>query len=138
MMGSVPGSGCILIGDKGKIFSPDDYGARFFLRLKDEKELLDSKNHDAAKAIPRKIEFNAFEGNGDKRQHLEWIAACKGGKPGYSNFDIAAYLTEIILLGCIALRVGKKLEWDGPNMRAKNAPEAAQFVKRNYRKGWEL
>jgi hypothetical protein len=138
MMGSVPGSGCMLIGDKGKIFSPDDYGARFFLRLKDEKELVDSKNHDAVKAIPRKIEFNAFEGNGDKRQHLEWIAACKGGKPGYSNFDIAAYLTEIILLGCVALRVGRKLEWDGPNMRAKNAPEAAQFVKRNYRKGWEL
>jgi hypothetical protein len=83
--------------------------------------------------IPR----NEFQGDGDKRHHLEWIAACKGGKPGYSEFDIAAYLTEIILLGCIALRVGKKLEWDGPNMKATNAPEAAQFVKRNYRKGWE-
>ncbi len=138
MMGNVPGSGCILIGDKGKLFSPDDYGARFFLRLKDEKELVDGKNHDAVKAIPRTIDFNAAQGSGDARQHLEWIAACKGGKPGYSNFDIAAYLTEIILLGCVALRVGKKLEWDGPNMRAKNAPEAAQFVKRDYRKGWEL
>ena len=64
----------------------------------------------------------------------------KGGPAAYSNFDIAAYLTEIILLGCIALRVGvgKKLDWDGPNMRATNAPEAEQFVKRNYRKGWKL
>ena len=69
---------------------------------------------------------------------MEWIAACKGGKPGYSDFDIAAYLTEIILLGCVALRVGRKLEWDGPNMRAKNAPEAAQFITRHPRKGWKL
>jgi hypothetical protein len=137
MMDNVPGSGCLLIGDKGKLFSPDDYGAKFFVKLKDEKELTDGKMHEAVKAIPMTIPRNEFQGDGDKRHHLEWIAACKGGKPGYSEFDIAAYLTEIILLGCIALRVGKKLEWDGPNMKATNAPEAAQFVKRNYRKGWE-
>ena len=52
--------------------------------------------------------------------------------------ELAAYLTEIILLGCVALHTGKKLEWDGPNMVAKNAPEAAQFVKRDYRKGWSV
>jgi hypothetical protein len=137
MTGQVPGSGCILIGDKGKIFSPDDYGAKFFVRLKDEKGLVDSKSHEAVKAIPQSIPRNAFQGDADRRQHLEWIAACKGGKPGYSDFDIAAYLTEIILLGCVSLRVGKKLEWDGPNMQAKNAPEAAQFVRRENRKGWE-
>ena len=137
MMGSVPGSGCILVGDKGVIFSPDDYGAKFFLKMKDEKSFTESGKHDAVKAIPQSIPRNEFQGEADKRQHLEWIAACKGGKPGYSNFDIAAYLTEIILLGCVALRTGKKLEWDGPNMKAKNAPEAAQFVKRTNRKGWE-
>lgn len=139
MMDNVPGSGCLLIGDKGKLFSPDDYGAKFFLKLKDEKELTDGKMHEAVKAIPTTIPRNEFgdERDGDKRHHLEWIAACKGGKPGYSNFDIAAYLTEIILLGCVALRVGKKLEWDGPNMKALNAPEAAHIVKREYRKGWE-
>ena len=54
------------------------------------------------------------------------------------NFDIAAYLTEIILLGCVALRVGKKLEWDGPKILAQNAPEAAHIVRRENRKGWEL
>jgi hypothetical protein len=138
MMGQVPGSGCILVGDKGKIFSPDDYGAKFFLRLKDEKELTDSRNHEAVKVIPQSIPRSEFQGDADARQHLEWIKACKGGRTPYSNFDIAAYLTEIILLGCVAMRVGKKLEWDGPNMKAKNAPEAAQFVKRNYRKGWEV
>jgi predicted dehydrogenase len=137
MMDNVPGSGCLLIGDKGKLFSPDDYGAKFFVKLKDEKELTDGKMHEAVKAVPVTIPRNEFQGDGDKRHHLEWIAACKGGKPGYSDFDIAAYLTEIILLGCVALRVGKKLEWDGPNMKATNAPDAAHFVKRNYRKGWE-
>jgi len=138
MMGSVPGSGCILVGDDGKIFSPDDYGANFFIKHKSDKEYVPSKNSDAVKAVPQTIPRNAFTGDTDKRHHLEWIAGCKGGPTPYSNFDIAAYLTEIILLGCVALRTGKKLEWDGPNMRAKNAPESAQYVKRNYRNGWSL
>jgi hypothetical protein len=138
MMGEVPGSGCLLIGDKGKLFSPDDYGAKFFIRLNGEKELSNGAAHDAVKAIPQTIARNAFQGNGDYRHHLEWIAGCKGGPMPYSNFDIAAYLTEIILLGCVAMRVGKKLEWDGPNMRATNAPEAMQFVNRTNRKGWTI
>ena len=138
MMGSVPGSGCILVGDDGKIFSPDDYGANFFIKHKSATEYVPSKNSDAVNAVPQTIQRNAFTGGTDERHHLEWIAGCKGGPTPYSNFDIAAYLTEIILLGCVALRTGKKLEWDGPNMRALNAPEAAQYVKRNYRRGWSL
>jgi len=61
-------------------------------------------------------------------------------KASYSNFDIAAYLTEIILLGCIALNVGEgvRMEWDGPKMMSPNVPEAAKFVKRDSRPGWEL
>ncbi len=138
MMGSVPGSGCILVGDKGKIFSPDDYGANFFVKLTDDKEFVPSKNSAAVKAIPQTIPRNAFQGDADKRQHLEWIAGCKGGPTPYSNFDVAAYLTEIILLGCVAMQVGKKIEWDGPNMRATNAPEAAQYITRGNRKGWSI
>jgi hypothetical protein len=138
LLDQVPDSGCLLIGDKGKIFSPDDYGTRFFLKLSGQSEFTDGKDHEAVQAIPQTVPRNEFEGNTDLRHHLEWIAACKGGRPGYSNFDVTAYLTEIILLGCVALRVGKKLEWDGPNMRATNAPEAAQYVRREYRKGWEI
>ena len=136
----VSGSGCLLVGDKGEVYSGDDgdQDLRFFVKLKDEKELRRGLDHDAVKAIPQTLARNAFQGSPDQRQHLEWIAACKGGKPGYSNFDIAAYLTEIILLGCVALRVGKKLEWDGPKMLAKNAPEAEEFVRRNYRRGWAV
>ena len=138
MMGQVPGSGCVLIGDKGKIFSGNDYGGNFHLKLTGDKELTVSDKHDAVRAVPTTIVRNPYQGGLDLRHHLEWIAACKGGRPAYSDFSIAAYLTEIILLGCVALQTGRKLEWDGPNMRATNAPEAAQFVKRQNRKGWRL
>jgi hypothetical protein len=138
LLEKVPDSGCLLIGDKGRMFSPDDYGTRCYIRMTDEKELRDAKDHEAARAIPESIVRNTLSNDNDHAHHLEWINACKGGPDPYSNFGVAAYLTEIILLGCIALRVGKKLEWDGPNMRAKNAPEAAQYVKREYRKGWKL
>lgn len=138
MMDKVPDSGCLLIGEKGQLFSPDDYGARFFVKLNDEKELTSGKDHEALKNIPETLPRNHLAKDTDTKQHLEWIAACKGGPMPYSRFEIAAYLTEIILLGCVASRVGKALEWDGPKMRATNAPEAAHFVKREYRKGFRL
>jgi len=138
LLENVPIAGCLLIGQKGILFSPDDYGARFFIKLNDEKELINGNAHEAAKAVPVTIPRNPHQGDADLKQHLEWIDGCKGGPTPYSNFDVAAYLTEIILLGCVALRAGKKLEWDGPAMKARNAPEAAKFVKREYRKGWSL
>ncbi|HWD21403.1 MAG TPA: Gfo/Idh/MocA family oxidoreductase [Verrucomicrobiae bacterium] len=148
LLGKVSNSGCIMIGEKGMVFSPDDGDGifHFSVKLKDEKELQDSSKHPAVAGIPETLPRNAFVAStGDQPypdlwHHMEWIAACKSGKheTAYSNFDIAAYLTEIILLGCVALRAGKKLEWDGPGMAAKNAPEAAQFVKRQYRAGWEI
>ncbi len=63
----------------------------------------------------------------------------RDGTPAYSNFDIAAYLTEIILLGCVALRTGEgiKVDWDGPNMKSPNCSSANDFVRRKNRHGWE-
>jgi hypothetical protein len=91
-------------------------------------------------AIPEVIPRNPFKGDNDLRQHLEWIAAIKANKPEdcYSRFVIGASLTEIMVLGCVSLRVGKKIEWDGPNLRALNCPEAAQFIKRENRAPWAL
>ena len=131
--GELPASGCLVIGDKGKLFAGDDYGARFQVILKDEKEYTTSEKHEACVAVPQTIPRSPGHDQ-------EWFAMMKGGPAAYSNFNIAAYLTEIILLGCVALRsgVGHKLDWDGPNMRATNAPEAAQFVKRQNRQGWEI
>ena len=147
LRGSLPGSGCLIIGDKGKIFSPDDYGSQFFFMLKGDSGLTPAKSkiegkeveHEAIRAIPQTIP-RLPSANNDLMQKKEWLDAVRGGRPAYSNFDIAAYLTEIILLGCVAMRVGvgSRLDWDGPNMRAKNAPEAAQYVRREYRKGWKL
>ena len=68
----------------------------------------------------------------------EWLDAIKGGPKPYSNFDVAGLLTEFILLGNVAIRTGKKLEWDGAGCRVTNCPEAEILVRKEYRKGWEL
>jgi GFO/IDH/MocA oxidoreductase family protein len=138
----LPASGCLIIGSKGKVFSPDDYGSQFFFSLTGDKAFQAARTrdseHEAIRHIPQSIP--RLSGDGDRSQKEEWIKAIRGGPPAYSNFDIAAYLTEIILLGCVAMRVGvgKRLDWDGPKMRAKNTREADQFVRRHYRKGWTV
>jgi predicted dehydrogenase len=73
-----------------------------------------------------------------QEHHQDWLSACKGGKPASSNFDYAGPLTEMILLGNLALRAGRKLEWDGPNMKCTNWPAADVYVRREYRAGWTL
>jgi len=77
--------------------------------------------------------------------HKEWLSACKGGKPAGSNFDWAGPLTEVVLLGNIAIRMSQqlyekdlKLYYDGPNMKITNLPEANKYIRDEYRKGWEL
>jgi predicted dehydrogenase len=68
-----------------------------------------------------------------------WIDACKGGPAACSNFEVAGPLTESVLLGSIAVRMpDKKLEWDGPNMKITNNPEANELLGRQYREGWTL
>jgi len=68
-----------------------------------------------------------------------WIQACKGGKPATSNFDYSGPFTEMVVMGNLALkRLGKKLLWDGENMRFTNDDEANKYVMWPARKGWEL
>lgn len=131
MRGKLPDSGCLIIGEKGRIFSPDDYGTMFFVQLEGEKEFTNGTKHEAALAVPETIPRSPG--------HVqEWFDMIKTGAPAYSNFEIGGYLTEIILLGCIALKVGEgvRMEWDGPNMLSPNCPQAARFVKRDERTGW--
>jgi hypothetical protein len=140
MLGEVPGSGCLLIGEAGRLFSPDDYGEEFFIRRNGEPKFTHYKKHPAVAAVPQSLPRNPFKGDNDHRHHLEWLAAIKAGKPAdcYSRFAVGAQLTEIMLLGCVALRARKKIRWDGPNMRAPNAPETASLIKREYRYPWTL
>jgi hypothetical protein len=139
MFDELPGSGALIIGDKGKLFSPDDYGAKFFVILNGEKEFTPGDQHAACTAVPESIPRAPQGDRSLTTRHMqEWFIMMKEGKPAYSNFDIAAYLAEVILLGCVALRLGegRRMEWDGPNMRSPNQPDAAKFVTRQHRHGW--
>jgi hypothetical protein len=70
---------------------------------------------------------------------VEWVNHAKGlGPVPGSNFQYSGWTTEANHLGNVAYRTGKKIEWDYQNLRARNAPEAAPFIKRpEYRKGWQ-
>jgi hypothetical protein len=128
----LPKSGALIIGDKGQLFSPDDYGAEFYLVLNGEKEFVPGDDHEAVKAVPQTIPRSPG--------HMkEWFQMMKEGVPAYSNFDIAGYLVEVILLGCVALRVGegRRMKWDGPSASSPNFPEASRFLQRHNRHGWE-
>ena len=115
--------GVLLVGDKGTIMAKDENAQD--PRLIPESRMREYKQPE--KTIPRSIGHCA-----------EWIEACKGGKPAGANFDYAGPLTEVVLLGNIAIRTGKKLYWDGPNMRCANVPEANAYVTKEYRKGWSI
>jgi len=120
----LPKNGTIIVGSNGRIVFRDWHPDHF--RLLPEEKFKDFKG--PAPTIPR-----APEG-----QYKEWIAACKGGPMCLSNFDYAARLTEFVLLGNVALRVGQKIEWDAKKLKAKNCPAADRFIHREYRKGWKL
>ena len=64
----------------------------------------------------------------------EWIEACKGGVPAGANFDYAGPLTEMVLLGNLAVRSGKRIEWDSKKMLCTNVPEVNEYVRKQYRK----
>ncbi|UCF17794.1 MAG: hypothetical protein JSW59_10080, partial [Phycisphaerales bacterium] len=71
-------------------------------------------------------------------EDVEWMEACKGGPKPLSSFDYAGPLTEMVLLGNLAVRLGRTIEWDARALKATNAPEADELVRREYRKGWDL
>jgi predicted dehydrogenase len=115
--------GTLFVGDKGKILAPGWCAAD--PRLIPETRM--KEYEQPAKSIPRSI-----------GHHAEWIEACKGGKPAVANFGFAGLLTEVVLLGNVAIRAGKKLSWDGGTMRVTNAPEANEYLYHQYRAGWSL
>jgi hypothetical protein len=72
------------------------------------------------------------------RHYQEWIAACKTGSPTSCHFGYAGPLTETVLLGNVAYRLGEKLHWDAKTLTAANCPTAERLLRREYRKGWEM
>jgi predicted dehydrogenase len=69
---------------------------------------------------------------------VNWSNACKGNGQPSSPFEYAAKLTDVMLLGVVALRAGVKIHYDGADMRVTNSRDANDMLKREYRRGWSL
>jgi hypothetical protein len=113
--------GVLYVGDKGKIMHRSHGGKPTLIPLSRMENF-----KRPAETIPR------IKGGHEQN----WIDACKGGSPACANFDYSGPLTEVVLLGNLALRTEGPLLWDGPNMRVTNNESANQFIQREYRKGW--
>ena len=120
--GTLPkwGDGVLFVGDKGMLLC--DYSNR---------KLLPEKDFEGYKApeptIPNSI-----------GHHKEWVEACKTGGPTTCNFDYSGALSEAILLGTVAYRLGKPITWDAKTLKAVGEPEADKYITKEYRKGWTL
>ncbi len=122
----VNSSGLLLIGDKGAIYSPHDYGAQWKL---------------LGGATEKSVEFKRSPGH-----FKEWTDGIKSGEQAMSNFpDYAGPLTETVLLGNLAVWAadqeggkGKKIEWNAKELKATNAPETDSIVRKEYRKGFSV
>lgn len=125
----------LLVGEKGRMF---------FGRARQDwvfkPESLAEGSAEVPRSIPRvKVEAaEAGEAPAGGPSYVEWLHAIKTGTPALSNFAAAGPFSETVLLGNVALRLGKRVEWDAKNLRVKNAPEAAAIIRRAYRKGWEM
>jgi predicted dehydrogenase len=118
-------NGSLLVGDKG-IMTIGEFG--------DGCRIVPEEAHRAYpapdKSLPRV-----------KGTHQEdFFRACRGGAPACSNFDYAAPLAEIALLGNIAMLAGlkRRVEWDGAAMRCTNLPELDRHLQTTYRDGWKI
>ena len=116
------GGGALLIGSKGKLLH-DTYGLK--------PRLLPKSLHDSYGKPPQKLPRIENEDH-----EMNWVNAAKGKTETSCPFEYAARLTEVMLLGVVALRAGKKINYDGRNMRVTNVAQANDFLRREYRQGW--
>ncbi len=119
--GKEPGGiGALFIGNEGMLRV--DYNSR---TLYPQEQFRDFKA--PAPSIPNSI-----------GHHKEFFEACKSGTPTTCNFDYSGALTEAVLLGAVAYRLGKQLDWDAVNLRAVNSPEADALIWPQYANSWTL
>jgi predicted dehydrogenase len=124
----LPGTGALVIGDKGKIIY-GSHGAGS-CRLIPDEVMTEYRKVEKPSRIPK------VEG---QNHHGDWLQACKGGKQAGSHFGYGGPLTEIALLGAIAFRLpGTKLQWDTRVMKFANSAEANRYVVPQFRQGWAL
>jgi predicted dehydrogenase len=117
-------TGAYVYGDKGVI----EYGSHGATGVR----LVPDSAMKAYKRPARKIARA-------KEHHADWLAAIREGRKAGSDFSYGGPLTEVAMLGVIALKLpGTKLQWDAPNMRFTNSDEASQYVNPPGRQGWSL
>ena len=116
------GGGALLVGSRGKLLH-ETYGLK--------PRLLPKSLHDSYGKPPEKLPRIPGE-----EHEMNWVNAAKGKTQASSPFEYAAKLTEVMLLGVVALRAGKKIEYDGAAMRVTNVPAANDYLSRQYRQSW--
>jgi len=116
------GGGALLVGTKGKLLH-DTYGLR--------PRLLPTSLHASVGKPPQKLARIPGEDH-----EMNWVGAAKATTQASSPFEYAAKLTEVMLLGVVALRAGRKIEYDGAAMRVTNVAAANDFLQRAPRTGW--
>ncbi|TWT74080.1 Gfo/Idh/MocA family protein [Allorhodopirellula solitaria] len=116
----VPGSGVMFVGSEGKMFA--NYGSY---------KLYPEQKYASFTPPPKTIADSIGH-------HAEWIRACKTGEPTTCNFDYAGPLTESVLLGNVAFRAGKPIEWDAAKLQVIGNEQANGLVGKEYRPGWEV
>ena len=122
--------GALLIGSKGKLMY-DTYGRN--------SRLFPKALHDSAASLPQKLPRITVS------HEQNWADAAKGKNEPSCPFEYAARLTEVMLLGIVALRAQQKIHYDGANMRITNSVassdqplEGEQLLRRQYRQGFGL
>ena len=119
----MPNEGMMFVGDKGKILA----GFRG-----EDPEIIPSRlmeKYEGEKVLP--------ERERGPRSNT-WAAAIKEDKESPGSFKYAGVVTEAINLAAVALRAGKKVEYDSKSMKITNDEAANKYLTREYRKGWEL
>ena len=119
------GHGVMFKGDKGFLIS--GFERRILWPFGDKADMTYYKRRDPDKILPPMGGFQQ-----------EWFNACKGNLKTSCDFDYSGRMIEMMLLGLVAYRVGKSIDYDGANGRVLNSPEANDLLKRQYRKGWTL
>ena len=118
---SLEREGIMFVGEKGVIAGG----------FRGEDPVIYPDNKAAVKGEPTP------EAYGQKTNDI-WISAFKSKTQSPGSFLYAGPVTETILLGAVALRAGKRVEYDSANMKITNLPEANKYLVREYRKGWEM
>jgi len=120
-----PAEAMMFVGDKGKILGG------FHV---ENPRLIPEKRMQGQTPAPRQQRERGEVPSGLR----QWIAACRGGEQSPGSFLNAWPISEAINLWAVALRTGRKLQYDAENMKITNVPEANKYLSREYRKGWEV